>query len=160
MRAISVLVVIVLLVGLLIGLPTILYLFPASRPILRKYQTLAGNLITLVAAGIAFLGVWVAVDGQRQNTERQLTVQRQVEERLRSLKRQQVAGAFVGEISMILNTLSDEQLRGRIEQALTQLRSAKGITTTMDIMLRRPGKQLDAFYRANLDFSYAARLGH
>ena len=139
----------VLLVGLLIGLPAIIYFFPALRPLLRQYQTLAGSLITLVAAGVALFGVWVAVDGQRQITERQLAAQRQAEERQRLLKREQVAGAFIGEISMILTTLSDERLHNRIERALTQLRAAKGVTTTMDIMFRRPGKQLDAFYRAN-----------
>jgi hypothetical protein len=149
MRAIAIAAVLILLVVPLIGLPTILYLFPACRLLLREYQTLTGSLITLIAAAIAFFGVWFAVDGQSQNTEKQLSFQRQAEYRLRSLKRQQTAGAFVGEISMILSTLSGEHLRSRIEHALGQLRAAKGIATTMDLMLRRPGKQLDAFYRAN-----------
>jgi hypothetical protein len=162
---------IALVIGLPIGLLAILYFIPASRPVLREYQTLTGSLITLVTAGIALFGVWVAVDSQRQITKRQLAEQhhavdrqlnvqkealatqlaaeRQAAERQRSLKRQQVAGAFVGEITMILATLSGEPMRGRIESALAQLRVAKGVTMTMDIMFRRPGKQLDAFYRAN-----------
>jgi hypothetical protein len=153
-------VVIILIIVLLFGLLSTAYFFPGVRSVLREYQTLTGSLITLVTAGIALFGVWVAVDGQRQIAKQQLAAQRdaldrqlaaqsQAAERQLSLKRQQVAGAFVGEVTMILATISNEQVRARIERVLAQLRAAKGVTTTMDIMLRRPGKQLDAFFRAN-----------
>jgi hypothetical protein len=116
---------------------------------LKEYQTLTGSLVALVSAGIALFGVLIVVVNQRHALDRQLAAERLAAERQWSMKRQQIAGAFIGEIAMILATLSDQRIHDRIEHVLAQLRAAKGVTTTMDIMLRRPGKQLDTFYKSN-----------
>jgi hypothetical protein len=140
---------IVVVLSPLMGLLLFLYFSPACRRILKEYQTLTGSLVALVSAGIALFGVLIAVDNQRQDLDRRLAAERLAAERQSSIKRQQIAGAFIGEINMILATLSDQRLYNRIENVIAQLRAAKGVTTTMDIMLRRPGKQLDTFYRSN-----------
>lgn len=155
MRIIVFILVMILLIIPLVGLPTAFYFYPSLRPILKDYQTLIGSLVALDAAVIAFLGVLFTIEGQRKNSERQLSFQRQAEERLKSLRKQQIAGAFVGEVSVIFSVLSNKHMRSMINGTYSVLgtndltQSMKDNPVQISIMLHHPTSQLDTFYRAN-----------
>jgi hypothetical protein len=128
---------IILLAAATIGvlaLPTAAILFIEWKPDtwlndLAQYQSLAGGLATLFAAGLATIGVWINVLAQRQNVTEQIEAQQGaitqqiqsnadraredwLEQRkeaayLRHLEMQHLAAAFVGEISIILAHLKN-----------------------------------------------------
>src|ERR1700730_11216357 len=71
------------------------------RQALRDYQSLAGSVVTLFAAGLALLGVMYTMTVQKESVDRQIESQRATEDRARVTRRRQFASAFVGEINVI-----------------------------------------------------------
>ena len=115
-----------------LALPAAAFLFIQSNPDtwlneLQHYQSLAGGLATLFAAGLATVGVWINVSAQRHNVSQQIAAQqgaitqqiqanadrarddwlqqRKEAAYLRHLDMQHLAAGFIGEIEIMLRTL-------------------------------------------------------
>ena len=80
---------------------------------LQKYQALAGAFVALFAASLGTLGLLLNVRTQRRNTENQIAAQRREQDRARLIERQQVASAFIPEISVFIETTEAEGVRLR-----------------------------------------------
>jgi hypothetical protein len=74
-----------------------------------KIQALAGASVAVFAASLGTIGVLLTIWNQRRNLDKQLFAQRQEQDRSRTFQRQQVASAFIGEITIILEELAHEE---------------------------------------------------
>ena len=132
---------VILLIAAAIGvlaLPTAALLFVKWKPDtwlndLAQYQSLAGGLATLFAAGLATIGVWTNVLTQRQNVKQQIQAQQEAiiqqiqsnadrarEDRLEQRKEaaylrhpemQSLAAAFSAEISVMSASLQNARVQ-------------------------------------------------
>jgi branched-subunit amino acid transport protein len=94
--------------------------FPGCPDDLSKYQTLLGPPI--LAASLALIGAALTSWNQQIISAKQLGAQRREQDQALSLKRQQIASTFIGEIDIILNELH-KFLRPAIENALRAMES-------------------------------------
>jgi hypothetical protein len=103
MRIATTLLLLATLIGLATG-PVVAFLILSHQfPVawlteLQNYQTLFDTLVALFAASLASIGVALTIWNQGQITSKQLAPQRQEQDRSRSLAKQQIASAFIGEI--------------------------------------------------------------
>jgi hypothetical protein len=131
------------------------YLFPDSwRRTLREYQTLAGSLVTMFAAGLALTGVWMTVSTQTKNIEMEFAERRAMEDRTEAMHRSQIASAFVGEITVIVSVFRGEDWSRVAQRALDDLHNFKrasqtGNATTLRLAVSRPAPDYATFFRAN-----------
>lgn len=123
-------------------------LFPATWPAeLPKYQPLFAALVALFAAGLASFGVALTIWNRRQIFDKQLAAQRLEQDRSRSLAKQQIASAFVGEIEVIIAELKDPALRLPLEQALYEVENRPlGPNQCVAVSI---GKKLSRYYESN-----------
>ncbi len=122
--------------------------FPTTWPDeLPKYQALFGALIALFTAGLASIGVALTIWNQRHIVANQLAAHRREQDRARSLVRQQIASAFIGEIGVIIEELKHELLRPVLEKTLHDIETAPA--GTVRVTTARIGKNLSRYYESS-----------
>jgi hypothetical protein len=127
---------------------------------LHEYQSVVGSLVTLFAAGIALLGVWLTVSAQTKNTDRQLTEQREqfrdelrarraAEDRGRTIRRRQIASAFIGEIGVITARFRTPEWRDTAIIALDIAKRVQGTGVPEALTMNAPTVDYAMFFRSN-----------
>jgi hypothetical protein len=127
---------------------------------LHEYQTVVGSLVTLFAAGIALLGVWLTVSAQTENTDRQLTHQgeqfreelgarRAAEDRGRAIRRRQIASAFIGEIDVITARFRTPEWRNTATTALDIAKRVQGTGVPETLPMNAPTVDYATFFHSN-----------
>jgi hypothetical protein len=153
-------------ISLVIAVPTVLLVFFRYSPkpwreTLQEYQSVIGGVVTLLAAGLALVGVLITVSVQKENTDRQLAQQRgqferelagrrATEDRALALRRRQVASALIGEITVITSVFRGQDWRDVAQKALDDLKRARETGgSTLRLMVSRPSADYATFFRAN-----------
>lgn len=139
--------------------------------VLQDYQTLATGFLSLVAGGLALLGVLITVREQRldaenqlqqqrdaidkqiqaqnANLDRQLKEQRDANARAQTLRRQQIAGGFVGEINTIVEVFQAPNWQANIKSIPELLERDPSTLDSVLSTLRVPS-ELNTFFKANV----------
>jgi hypothetical protein len=105
---------------------------------LQKYQALAGAFVALFAASLGTLGVLLNIRTQRRNTDRQISAQRREQDRGRFIARQQVASAFIGEISVFIEATEGEGVRPTLIKTLNDVDSGIDKVEVTTVRLSAP----------------------
>jgi hypothetical protein len=91
-----------------------------------KIQALAGASVALFAASLGTIGVLLTIWYQKRNLEKQLRAQRSEQDRSRTIQRQHVASAFIGEIDVIVEELDHELVGPILKKSLLDIETSVG----------------------------------
>jgi hypothetical protein len=83
-------------------------------------------------------GVLLNIRNQRLNTDKQISAQRQEQDRARLISRQQVASAFIGEISVFIETTEAQGARPILVKTLSDLNNSVGKVPVTTVRLAAP----------------------
>jgi hypothetical protein len=120
------------------------------RETLQDYQSFVGSIITLLAAGLALLGVLITLSAQEVNTGRQFAQQRAMEDRGRAIRRQQIASAFIAEINVIAARFQNPGFRDTVTRALERLKNAQlKDASSVTFAVNAPTADYAVFFRTN-----------
>lgn len=121
--------------------------YPTAWPEeLQHFQALAGAFVALFAASLGIVGVVLTIRTQRLNVDRQLDAQRKEQGRARGLSRRQVAAAFIGEITVLVEELQHEMVRPALT---TALRAVEGGSGPVPVTTVRMGGKLGRYFDSN-----------
>ena len=125
------------------------------RAVAKDYQTIFASFGAIFAALLALAGAFGTIYVQGRNVERQITEQQKSAERVRALRRQQLASGFIAEIELIVSAFRDDVWLEVIDEALTVLQPQFNSSiipgrTHITIAVSRPPDDYAVFYRANV----------
>ena len=102
---------------------------------LVKIQALAGSSVALFAASLGTIGVLLTIQNQRRNLNKQLSAQRREQDRARTLQRQHVASAFIGEIAVIIEEAAHELVGPVLRKSLNDIQNSTGLVHVTTVRL-------------------------